>query len=45
VPAPLCRRKLWDLLQETKGDRVTLLTTHFMDEADILAGAARKHFH
>eukprot|EP01043_Picozoa_sp_COSAG02_P125060 COSAG02_NODE_62173_length_266_cov_0.994012_1_plen_37_part_01 len=27
---------MWDLLQEAKLGRVVLLTTHFMDEADIL---------
>jgi len=30
-------RKIWDLLQKKKKDHVTLLTTHSMDEADILA--------
>jgi len=34
---PYSRRKVWDLLQKTKKDHVTLLTTHSMDEADILA--------
>ncbi|XP_077973323.1 cholesterol transporter ABCA5-like isoform X3 [Styela clava] len=34
---PYSRRKLWDLLRSHREDRVTLLTTHFMDEADILA--------
>ncbi|KAI9140082.1 hypothetical protein BKA69DRAFT_1081761 [Paraphysoderma sedebokerense] len=31
------RRKLWDILIRYKEDRVVLLTTHSMDEADILA--------
>ena len=35
---PYSRRLLWSLLQEKCKDRVILLTTHFMDEADILAG-------
>eukprot|EP00732_Lithocolla_globosa_P000734 Lithocolla_globosa_v1_NODE_274_length_4708_cov_55.871481.p1 type:complete len:1149 gc:universal NODE_274_length_4708_cov_55.871481:873-4319(+) len=34
---PYSRRKMWGLLQEQKKDKVVLLTTHFMDEADILA--------
>lgn len=33
----LRRRKIWDLLQKKKKNHVTLLTTHSMDEADILA--------
>ena len=35
---PYSRRQLWSLLQSKKPGRVILLTTHFMDEADILAG-------
>lgn len=35
---PTSRRTIWSLLQNIKQDRVILLTTHFMDEADILAG-------
>ncbi|MSW63876.1 MAG: ATP-binding cassette domain-containing protein [Actinobacteria bacterium] len=34
---PYSRRQLWAVLQEEKKDRVILLTTHQMDEADILA--------
>ena len=30
------RRKLWDMLKKYKKDRIIILTTHFMDEADIL---------
>ena len=30
------RRQLWDMLKEYKRDRILLLTTHYMDEADIL---------
>ena len=33
---PFSRRSTWDMLQRCKKDRVVLLTTHFMDEADIL---------
>ncbi|XP_043210381.1 phospholipid-transporting ATPase ABCA3-like, partial [Amphibalanus amphitrite] len=34
---PYSRRHLWSLLQRRKHGRLMLLTTHFMDEADILA--------
>ncbi|CAG7816037.1 unnamed protein product [Allacma fusca] len=34
---PVSRRHLWTLLQQKKRGKVILLTTHFMDEADILA--------
>ena len=30
------RRLLWDMLKEYKRERIILLTTHYMDEADIL---------
>lgn len=30
------RRAIWDLLQQQKRTRTILLTTHFMDEADLL---------
>ena len=30
------RRSLWSMLKEYKKDRIILLTTHYMDEADIL---------
>merc|ERR1711879_1139149 len=33
---PLSRRKIWDLLGRYKEDRTIILTTHFMEEADIL---------
>lgn len=33
---PTARRALWDLLQNEKKGRTILLTTHFMDEADVL---------
>lgn len=35
---PYSRRHLWSLLKAKKTDRVIILTTHFMDEADILSG-------
>ncbi|XP_013169469.1 PREDICTED: ATP-binding cassette sub-family A member 1 [Papilio xuthus] len=33
---PAARRSLWDLLQKEKKGRTMILTTHFMDEADVL---------
>ena len=32
---PLSRRKLWNLLQTTRANRVVLLTTHYMEDADL----------
>ena len=34
---PASRRRVWALLQRKKAERVIMLTTHFMDEADLLA--------
>jgi len=34
---PLSRRKIWDLLTMKRSGRTIFLTTHYMDEADILA--------
>lgn len=34
---PLSRRKIWDILLAERGERTFLLTTHFLDEADVLA--------
>lgn len=33
---PASRRTLWDFLENEKKGRTLLLTTHFMDEADLL---------
>ncbi|GAB1292625.1 ATP-binding cassette, sub-family A (ABC1), member 16 [Apodemus speciosus] len=33
---PVSRRATWDILQNCKHNRTILLTTHYMDEADIL---------
>ncbi len=33
---PYARRATWDLLIKHKQNRTILLTTHFMDEADLL---------
>lgn len=30
------RRKLWEMLKKNKAGRIVILTTHYMDEADIL---------
>jgi ATP-binding cassette subfamily A (ABC1) protein 3 len=30
------RRRLWNMLKSQKNDRIIILTTHYMDEADIL---------
>jgi len=30
------RRAMWDMLKKHKKDKIILLTTHYMDEADIL---------
>ena len=30
------RRKLWNMLKKYKHNRIIILTTHYMDEADIL---------
>lgn len=35
---PLSRRNMWELLKKYKKNHCILLTTHFMDEADILSG-------
>ncbi|KAK3900763.1 hypothetical protein C8A05DRAFT_35591 [Staphylotrichum tortipilum] len=34
---PLSRRKIWDILLAERGRRTMILTTHFLDEADILS--------
>ena len=33
---PAARRQTWDVLQRHRQGRTMLLTTHFMDEADVL---------
>ena len=33
---PSSRRHMWELLRTVKQDRTIVLTTHFMDEADVL---------
>ena len=30
------RRSLWDMLKNYKRDKIIILTTHYMDEADVL---------
>lgn len=34
---PISRRKIWDILLAERGSRTILLTTHFLDEAELLA--------
>lgn len=34
---PLSRRKIWDILLRERGARTLIFTTHFLDEADLLA--------
>ena len=34
---PLSRRKIWDILLAERGKRSFIFTTHFLDEADLLA--------
>ncbi|EGE05352.1 ATP-binding cassette sub-family protein [Trichophyton equinum CBS 127.97] len=34
---PISRRKIWDILLAERGKRTILLTTHFLDEADVIA--------
>ncbi|KAL6251834.1 hypothetical protein RBB50_002044 [Rhinocladiella similis] len=34
---PLSRRKIWDILLAERGRRSIILTTHFLDEAELLA--------
>ncbi|CAI4215445.1 unnamed protein product [Parascedosporium putredinis] len=34
---PLSRRQIWDILLAERGKRTIFLTTHFLDEADLLA--------
>lgn len=34
---PLSRRKIWDILLAERSSRTMLLTTHFLDEADVLS--------
>jgi ATP-binding cassette subfamily A (ABC1) protein 3 len=33
---PVSRRQLWELVEKNRAGRAILLTTHFMDEADVL---------
>jgi ATP-binding cassette subfamily A (ABC1) protein 3 len=30
------RRRLWDMLKKNKNGKIIILTTHYMDEADVL---------
>ena len=35
---PYSRKKIWEYLSKKKNNRVIVITTHYMDEADILTG-------
>lgn len=34
---PISRRKVWDIIEAEKKDKVIVLTTHSMEEADVLS--------
>ena len=34
---PTARRETWEIIKEAKQDRMIILTTHYMDEAEFLA--------
>ena len=40
---PYSRRAIWDLLIKYKQGRTIILTTHFMDEADLLGDRYVNH--
>lgn len=33
---PTARRDMWDILKKYKENKIIILTTHYMDEADVL---------
>ena len=34
---PTARRETWDIIRQVKEDKIIILTTHYMDEAEVLA--------
>ena len=34
---PTARRETWEIIEKAKKDRIIILTTHYMDEAEMLA--------
>lgn len=34
---PTARRETWEIIKEAKQDKIIILTTHYMDEAEFLA--------
>ena len=34
---PTARRETWDIIKQVKHDKIIILTTHYMDEAEVLA--------
>ena len=34
---PTARRETWDIIKRAKKDKIIIITTHYMDEAEVLA--------
>ena len=34
---PTARRETWEIIKQAKENKIIILTTHYMDEAEILA--------
>ena len=34
---PTARRETWEIIKEARKDKIIILTTHYMDEAEYLA--------
>ena len=34
---PTARRETWDIIEKAKANKIVILTTHYMDEAEMLA--------
>ena len=39
---PTARRETWEIIKEAKKDKIIILTTHYMDEAEMLADRVSK---
>ena len=42
---PVSRRRIWQALKQRRSDRLILFSTHYMDEADLLAGSRPNGIH